>query len=117
LIVTVLWATAYDTIYAMVDRVDDLKIGVKSTAILFGESDRMIIGVIQIMILAVLLIISQQLRLGGIYFAAVAVAAMLMLYQQWLIRKRDGMQCMRAFRNNNWVGAVLFLGLYGHYFQ
>ena len=117
LIVTVLWATAYDTIYAMVDRADDLKIGVKSTAILFGESDRVIIGIIQVMMLAVLLIIGQQLRLGVYYFAALLVAALLMVHQQRLIKKRDGLQCMRAFRNNNWVGAVLFLGLYGHYFQ
>ena len=115
LIVTVLWATAYDTMYAMVDRPDDLKIGVKSTAILFGEADRVIIGIIQLMMLAVLVIIGQQLKLSGFYFMAVMTAGLLMVYQQYLIRHRDSMQCMRAFRNNNWVGAVLFLGLYGHY--
>jgi len=116
LIVTVLWATAYDTMYAMVDRPDDLKIGVKSTAILFGESDRVIIGVIQLIMLVVLLLIGQRLQLSAVYFFAVLIAALLMLYQLRLIRKRDGMQCMRAFRNNNWIGAVIFAGLYGHYF-
>ena len=115
LIVTVLWATAYDTMYAMVDRPDDLKIGVKSTAILFGESDRTIIGIIQFIMLLVLLIVGQRLELSPIYFAAVLVAALLMLYQLRLIRNRDGMQCMRAFRNNNWIGVVIFAGLYGHY--
>ena len=116
LIVTVLWATAYDTIYAMVDRPDDLKIGVKSTAILFGESDRAIIGIIQFIMLLVLLVIGQRLELSSVYFAAVLIAALLMFYQQRLIRKRDAMQCMRAFRNNNWIGVVIFAGLYGHYF-
>lgn len=116
LIVTVLWATAYDTIYAMVDRSDDLKIGVKSTAILFGEADRVIIGIIQIVMLAVLLMIGQRLELSLVYFAGVLIAALLMLYQQTLIKKRDGMQCMRAFRNNHWIGTIIFAGLYGHYF-
>ena len=115
LIVTVLWATAYDTIYAMVDRPDDLRIGVKSTAILFGEADRAIIGIIQVTMVAVLVIIGQQMKLGGIYFLAVLVAAGFMAYQQYLIKDRDGMQCMRAFRNNNWVGAIIFLGLFGQY--
>ncbi len=115
LIVTVLWATAYDTMYAMIDRPDDLKIGVKSTAILFGEADRAIIGIIQVMMVVVLIIIGQQLDLGASYFVAILVAGLFMLYQQHLIKNRDAMQCMRAFRNNNWVGAVIFLGLLGHY--
>ena len=117
LIANVLWSTAYDTMYAMVDRPDDLKIGVKSTAILFGEADRAIIGIIQLMMLLVLVIIGQRLELGLYYFLSVLAAALLMLYQQRLIKDRDGMQCLRAFRNNNWVGAVLFLGLVGHYLQ
>jgi 4-hydroxybenzoate polyprenyltransferase len=117
LIANVLWSTAYDTMYAMVDRPDDLKIGVKSTAILFGEADRAIIGIIQLMLLLVLVIIGQRLELSMFYFISVLAAALLMLYQQKLIKDRDGMQCLRAFRNNNWVGAVLFLGLVGHYIQ
>ncbi len=116
LIVTVLWATAYDTMYAMIDRPDDLKIGVKSTAILFGEADRAITAIIQLIMLVVLLMIGQRLQLSVVYFSGVLMAALLMLHQQRLIRRRDAMQCMRAFRNNNWVGAAIFVGLYGHYF-
>jgi 4-hydroxybenzoate polyprenyltransferase len=115
LIVTVLWATAYDTMYAMVDRPDDLKIGVKSSAILFGENDRSIIALIQVVMVGVLLLIGQKLELGGYYFSAVVFAALLMGYQQRLIRDRDGLHCMKAFLNNNWVGAVIFLGLVIHY--
>lgn len=115
LIATVLWATAYDTMYAMVDRPDDLKIGVKSTAILFGEADRVIIGIIQGMMVTVLLIIGQRAELGNFYFTGVAVAVALMVYQQYLIRDRDGMACFKAFLNNNWVGIAVFAGLAGHY--
>lgn len=115
LIATVLWATAYDTMYAMVDRPDDLRIGVKSTAILFGESDRVIIGIIQAMMVGVLLIIGQRAELGKFYFMGVLVATVLMGYQQYLIRHRDGMGCFKAFLNNNWVGIVIFAGLAAHY--
>ncbi|MBI3772389.1 MAG: 4-hydroxybenzoate octaprenyltransferase [Gammaproteobacteria bacterium] len=115
LIATVLWATAYDTMYAMVDRPDDLKIGVKSTAILFGEADRVIIGIIQGMMVVVLLIIGQRAELGKFYIMGVAVTTLLMAYQQYLIRDRDGMGCFKAFLNNNWVGIAVFAGLAGHY--
>ena len=108
---TVLWATAYDTMYAMVDRDDDLVLGVKSTAILFGESDRYIIGMIQIMLLVCLVMIGQQAELGGYYYAGVGVAALLAVYQQGLIRYREREGCFRAFLNNNWFGAVVFAGM------
>ncbi len=108
---TVLWATAYDTMYAMVDREDDLVLGVKSTAILFGESDRQIIGIIQAMLLVCLLMIGHQAELGLYYFAGVVVASGLALYQQALIRYREREGCFRAFINNNWFGAAVFLGL------
>jgi 4-hydroxybenzoate polyprenyltransferase len=108
---TVLWATAYDTMYAMVDREDDLVLGVKSTAILFGESDRQIIGIIQAMVLVCLLMIGHQAELGLYYFAGVVVASGLALYQQALIRYREREGCFRAFINNNWFGAAVFLGL------
>jgi 4-hydroxybenzoate polyprenyltransferase len=108
---TVLWATAYDTMYAMVDREDDLVLGVKSTAILFGESDRHIIGIIQVMLLVCLLMIGHQAELGLFYFAGVVVASGLALYQQALIRYREREGCFRAFLNNNWFGAAVFLGL------
>lgn len=114
-IATVLWATAYDTIYAMVDRSDDLRIGVKSTAILFGESDRLLIAVIQALFFAGMILIGRQLRLGGFYYAGLAVAMGLALYQMTLIWARDPAGCLKAFLNNNWFGAVIFAGIVCHY--
>jgi 4-hydroxybenzoate polyprenyltransferase len=108
---TVLWATAYDTMYAMVDRDDDLVLGVKSTAILFGESDRQIIGIIQALVLICLLMIGHQAELGLFYFTGVVVAAGMAVYQQALIRYREREGCFQAFTNNNWFGAAVFLGL------
>lgn len=108
---TVLWATAYDTMYAMVDRGDDLALGVKSTAILFGESDRLIIGVIQVMVLVSLVMVGVQVGLGWFYYAGVCVAGVLVFYQQWLIRYRERKECFRAFLNNHWFGAAVFAGL------
>ena len=115
LIATVLWATAYDTMYAMVDRSDDLRIGVKSTAILFGEADKVIVGIIQFLMLLVLFIVGQRFELSMIYFVSLFGAVLLMLYQQYLIKDRDGMRCFKAFLNNNWVGAVIFAGIVLHY--
>jgi len=108
---TVLWATAYDTMYAMVDRMDDIALGVKSTAILFGESDRQVIGLIQGMLLVCLFMIGHQAELGWIYYLGVCTAAALAAYQQYLIRFREREACFRAFLNNNWFGAVVFLGI------
>jgi 4-hydroxybenzoate polyprenyltransferase len=108
---TVLWATAYDTMYAMVDREDDLALGIKSTAILFGDSDRHIIGIIQGMLLVCLLMIGHQAGLGPFYYTGVLVAAGLAVYQQQLIRYREREGCFRAFLNNNWFGAVVFAGM------
>ena len=108
---TVLWATAYDTMYAMVDREDDRVLGVKSTAILFGESDRHIIGVLQTMLLLCLLMIGHQAGLGVYYYVGVMVAGGLAVYQQHLIRYREREGCFRAFLNNNWFGAVVFAGM------
>jgi 4-hydroxybenzoate polyprenyltransferase len=110
-ITTVLWATAYDTMYAMVDRGDDLALGVKSTAILFGDSDRQIIGVIQVMVLVCLVMVGVQAELGWFYFTGICVAAGLATYQQGLIRFREREECFRAFLNNNWFGATVFIGL------
>ncbi len=108
---TVLWATAYDTMYAMVDRMDDIALGVKSTAILFGDSDRQIIGLIQGMLLVCLVMIGYQAELGWVYYLGVCAAAALAGYQQYLIRFREREACFRAFLNNNWFGAVVFLGI------
>ncbi len=110
-VATVLWATAYDTMYGMVDREDDLKIGVKSTAILFGEADRAIIATLQVLLLAALLMVGQEAGLGGYYYFGLLLAAGLALYQQYLIRERDPIACFQAFLNNNWFGAAVFTGI------
>ena len=107
----VAWAVAYDTMYAMVDRDDDLHVGVKSTAVLFGDADRVFVGVSQIAVLAVLVLAGRQAGLGAAYGGAVALGAGLFLYQQHLIREREPAACFRAFMNNNWVGAVVFAGI------
>ena len=110
-IAAVIWASMYDTIYAMVDREDDLKIGVKSSAILFADMDRLLIGVMQAMMLCALLLVGRTLDFGRPYHAALAAAAVLFLWQQWLIRKREPAACMRAFLNNQFVGLVVFVGI------
>jgi len=112
---TVLWATAYDTMYAMVDRADDLKVGVKSTAILFGEADRLIIGAIQLLLILVLLLVGRQAELGGIYYLGLGIASLSLLYQQKLIWQRQPADCMKAFLHNNWFGMAVFLGILGDY--
>lgn len=108
---TLLWALIYDTMYAMVDREDDLKIGVKSTAILFGQYDRLIIGLLQLSMLAVLLLVGQSFELGAIYYGSLGITAVLMVYHQWLIRRRDRPSCFKAFLHNHWIGLVIFLGI------
>ena len=108
---TVLWATVYDTMYAMVDRQDDIALGLKSTAILFGDADRIIIGLLQVMVLVCLLMIGYQVKLGLIYYTGVALGGALFVYQQRLIRFRERDNCFRAFLNNNWFGLAVFLGI------
>jgi len=115
LVGTVLWATAYDTMYAMVDRPDDMKIGVKSTAILFGDADKVIIGVIQAMLIIVLIFVGRKSELGYFYYTGLAIASALVVYQQFLIRDRTAKHCMQAFLNNHWFGAVVFGGLFLSY--
>ena len=107
----VAWAVAYDTMYAMVDREDDLRAGVKSTAILFGDADRFFVGTSQIAVLAVLVLAGRQAEFGVVYYATVALSAGLFLYQQYLIRNREPAACFKAFLNNNWVGALVFAGI------
>lgn len=106
------WAVAYDTAYAMVDREDDLKVGVKSTAILFGRFDRLMIAVLHMLCLALLAWAGTMANLGIIYFVSLLIALSLAVYQQWLIRERQRPACFRAFLNNNWFGAVIFAGLF-----
>lgn len=106
-----LWTVAYDTFYAMVDRDDDLKIGVKSTAILFGDNDRLITGLLQIIVLIGLMMIGNRLQMGLYYYLSICVVAGLFGYQQWLVRRRERDACFKAFLNNNWVGLVIFFGI------
>jgi 4-hydroxybenzoate polyprenyltransferase len=110
-IANIFWATAYDTAYAMADREDDLKIGVKSSAILFGDNDRFMIALLQAAVLATLFLIGRKLELHPAFFWGLAVAAVFAVYEQWLIRKRKPAGCFKAFMNNNWFGAVIFAGL------
>jgi len=112
----VLWATAYDTMYAMVDREDDRVLGLKSTAILFGDADRIVIGLLQVMVLFCLAMIGYQAGLGVIYYVAVVLAALLAIYQQLLIRYRERDACFQAFLNNNWFGLVIWLGIVIDYY-
>lgn len=105
------WVLVYDTMYAMADREDDLAVGVKSTAILFGERDRLIVGLCQVATLALLVVVGVIEVLDRYYFGAVALSAAFFGYQQWLIREREAAACFRAFLNNAWVGAAIFLGL------
>lgn len=109
--ITVIFAGVYDTQYAMVDRDDDLKLDVHSTAITFGDMDRLLIGVMQAMVLGGLAMVGWSLILGWQFWLALAGAAVLFGYQQWLIRNRDRDGCFRAFRNNNWVGIVVLAGV------
>ncbi|WP_318375689.1 4-hydroxybenzoate octaprenyltransferase [Enterobacter sp.] len=110
-VANVLWAVAYDTLYAMVDRDDDLKIGVKSTAILFGRHDKLIVGLLQVIVLALMTAVGWLNGLGWPYYASIAVAGALFIYQQWLVVNREREACFKAFMNNNYVGLALFLGL------
>ena len=114
-IVTLLWTTAYDTMYAMVDRDDDIRIGVKSTAILFGDADRLIIAGLQALVLAGLVLIGYRLGVGVAYYAGLCVASGLVIYQMVLIRARDRDRCFKAFLNNNWFGVAIFAGIFVQY--
>ncbi len=108
---TVLWTTAYDTKYAMVDRDDDLKIGVKSTAILFGDADKFIVGTLQVLTLLTFILLGQQLDMGKYYFLSLLVMAGCFIWQQWLIRHRQRDKCFQAFLNNHYAGMALFIGI------
>lgn len=108
---TLCWAVAYDTIYAMMDRDDDLRIGVKSTAILFGRTDRALVALFHILTLLLLAWVGMRAGLGRIYFVGLLLAVVLAGRQQWLIRARSRAACQRAFLDNNRFGAIIFAGL------
>lgn len=108
---TFFWIIAYDTYYAMVDREDDIKIGVKSTAILFGKYDKAIIFLLNWLTIICFIRAGMLLHLKGYYYLGLIVAMGLFIYQQWLTRHRTREACFCAFLNNNWAGAVIFLGI------
>jgi len=110
-IITLLWAGVYDTLYAMVDRDDDLKLGVQSTAVAFGDMDRMLIGVMQAMVLIGLLLAGRASQVGWPFYLSLVIGAGLFAWQQWLIRDRDRNACFNAFLNNQYFGLVVFAGV------
>ncbi|MEW6995467.1 4-hydroxybenzoate octaprenyltransferase [Colwelliaceae bacterium MEBiC 14330] len=109
------WTVAYDTIYAMVDRDDDLKIGVKSTAILFADNDKRIIGFLQLLTLVLLWTVGDILAFGWPYQLTLVIAAALFSYQQVLISNREREACFKAFLHNHWVGLIIFVGILFEY--
>jgi len=116
-VATLVWTVAYDTMYSMVDREDDLKIGIKSTAILFGEYDRAIIGLFQGLFILTLWLTGRELGFSAIYFYALGLAILFLTYEQFLIVYRVPENCFRAFLHNHWVGAIVFFGIMGHYYS
>ncbi len=108
---TVIWVVVYDTLYAMTDRPDDVKIGVRSTAILFGDLDRVFIAGLQALLLASLVLVGRSADLGAWYYGGLAAAALFCVYQLYLIKERDIVQSFRAFLNNAWFGGAIFAGI------
>lgn len=111
----IVWSVIYDTFYAMVDREDDLKIGVQSTAILFGQYDRIITGSLQVLLLGIMWVVGDMMQFSVVFYAALNIALYLFIYQQWLIRDRERTACLQAFLNNNWVGALFFVAIFIHF--
>jgi len=107
-----LWPVIYDTMYAMVDKEDDVKIGVKSTAILFDAMDRMIICLLQSLFVILLIIVGLMFELNVIYYLCLIVVGILFVYQQYLIKDHNSKKCFNAFLNNNWVGLAIFAGIF-----
>lgn len=111
LLANVFWAIAYDTEYAIVDRPDDLKIGIRTSAITFGRFDVLAVMLCYLLTLAILSWVGWQFQRGPVYFLGIAIAALIALYHFWLIRERDRARCFKAFLHNNWIGATIFAGL------
>lgn len=115
LAVNIVWSVIYDTLYAMVDRDDDIAVGIKSTAILFGRKDLLILRILKLLMLLLLIRVGLMLELGLLWNAAIGITALLFGLQQYWVRNREPAASFKAFLNNNWVGLVLFVGLLGHY--
>jgi 4-hydroxybenzoate polyprenyltransferase len=112
---TLLWTVAYDTFYALSDKEDDLKIGVKSSAILFAQYDQLIIAILQALTLILLIWTGVLVGLGVYYFVSLVITAFLFAYQHYMIKQRNPQCCLQAFLHNNWVGMVIFVGLFADY--
>ena len=112
---TLLWTVAYDTFYGMVDREDDLQVGIKSTAILFGEADLVIIAILNGLALISLVFLGNKLQFSVWYYAGLVAATLLWAWQLWQAKEREPEQCFKAFLHNHWVGAVIFAGIFLHY--
>jgi 4-hydroxybenzoate polyprenyltransferase len=111
-IATLVWTLIYDTFYAMADRDEDLKIGVKSTAILFAKYDQIIITLLQILLIIVLILIGNVFDLGLIYYFSLVIISFFMIYHQFLLKKRQKEEYFKAFLNNNFIGMTVFLGIF-----
>ena len=107
-----MWIVAYDTQYAMSDRPDDIKAGIRSTAILFGPYDNLIVGGLQVLFVGIMVLLGMRLGMTTPYYLGLIVASGFLVYQQWLCRDREPAKCLRAFFNNNWVGAMIYCGLF-----
>lgn len=112
---SVVWTVAYDTQYAMVDRDDDLELGLKSSAILFGDMDKLIIGSLQALFIFIMVLVGRRTELGDIYYLSLAVASGFLVYQQYLIKDRARADCLAAFLNNHWAGLIIFIGIAIHF--
>lgn len=110
-----LWTVVYDTQYAMVDIDDDLAIGIKSTAILFGRMDRRLIGLMQLISLGCFVMAGVSFKLGLVYFIAIAAVGAMFLWHQWLIRERDKVNCFKAFNQSKWIGLIVLTGIVGQF--
>ena len=115
LLINVIWSVIYDTLYAMVDRDDDISIGLKSTAIMFGRSDLLILRLLKLVMIVLLLLLGLKLQFSWPWFAGVAVATVLFARQQYQVRNRNRDACFNAFLNNNWVGVAIWTGLLATY--
>ena len=115
LAVNTLWSVIYDTLYAMVDREDDIAVGIKSTAILFGRFDILITGILMLLMILMLIALGMWLGLSWPWFVATLISAVLFARQLVVVRERDRDACFHAFLNNNWVGITIFIGLLGHF--
>lgn len=115
LLANLFWTIAYDTEYALVDRDDDIRIGIRTSALTFGRFDILAVMLCYGIMIAILVLAGIDLKRGAFYFAGLAVALVLMLYHYTLIRHRERENCFRAFLHNNWVGGVIFLGIFLDY--